>query len=53
MDMSKAFDTLHHSLTLAKIKAYGFSDGSLDLTLEKSKSTERTLRIVYNTQSVT
>ena len=32
MDMSKAFDSLHHSLTLAKLNAYGFSDSSLDLT---------------------
>ena len=31
MDMSKAFDSLHHSLTLAKLNAYGFRDSSLDL----------------------
>ena len=31
MDMSKAFDSLHHSLILAKLNAYGFSDSSLDL----------------------
>ena len=30
MNMSKAFDSLHHSLTLAKFNAYGFSDSSLD-----------------------
>ena len=37
MDTSKAFDTLHHSLTLARLQAYGFSDSSLDLTPENSK----------------
>ena len=31
VDMSKAFDSLHHSLTLANLNAYGFSDSSLDL----------------------
>ena len=32
MDMSKPFDSLHHSLTLAKLNTGGFSDtGSLDL----------------------
>ena len=31
MDMSKAFGSLHHSLTLAKLNAYGFNNSSLDL----------------------
>ena len=31
MDMSQAFDFHHHSLTLAKLNAYGFRDSSLDL----------------------
>ena len=39
MDMGKARDTLDHFLALAKLKAYGFSNSSLDLTPEKSKST--------------
>ena len=31
MNMSKAFDSLYHSLTLAKLNAYAISDRSLDL----------------------
>ena len=30
-DKNKAFDPLHHSLTLAKLNTYGFTDSSLDL----------------------
>ena len=29
--MNKAFDSRHHSLTVANLNAYGFSDSSLDL----------------------
>ena len=44
MDTSKAFDTLHHSLTLARLQAYGFSDSSQNSKLKKHRNGPSELR---------
>ena len=31
MDLSKTFDTINHDLLVAKLYAYGFNNGSLEL----------------------
>ena len=46
MDLSKAFDTLNHSLLLAKLKAYKFSENAL--TLMKNYLTKRHQRTKVN-----
>ena len=33
MDLSKAFDTINHELSIAKLHAYGFSKDALKLIL--------------------
>ena len=45
MDLSKAFDTIPHSLLLAKLKAYGLSDASCNCKLLDNYLTGRTQRI--------
>ena len=46
LDLSKAFDTLNHSLLLAKLKAYKFSENAL--TLMKNYLTKRHQRTKVN-----
>ena len=45
-DMSKAFDSLRHSLAIKKLDAYGFGSGSLDLI--RSFFDERLNRVKAN-----
>ena len=47
MDLSKAFDTINHDLTLAKLKAYGFDNKSLRIL--QSYLSDRWQRIKINT----
>ena len=47
MDLSKAFDTLHHDLLIAKLHAYGFDNSALKLI--KSYLSNRWQRTKINT----
>ena len=38
--MSKAFDSLSHSLTLKELDAYGFNSSSLELDKEQAKQSK-------------
>ena len=46
--MSKAFDSLHPSLMINKLKAYGFSEESLSLIMMRSYFTNRQNRVKLN-----
>ena len=50
MDLSKDFDTINHSLLLAKLDAYGFSRTSLKLT--QNYLCNRQQRISINGSSI-
>ena len=47
MDLSKAFDTINHKLLIAKLHAYGFSRGALEIIY--SYLTDRWQRTKINT----
>ena len=47
-DMSKPFDSLHPSLVINKLKAYGFSEESLSLIMMRSYFTNRQNRVKLN-----
>ena len=46
MDLSKAFDTINHELLIAKLNAYGFGEGALQIVL--SYFSERRQRTKVN-----
>ena len=45
MDLSKAYDTLHHGLLLAKLHAYGFNSKSLTLLYSYLSCRKQRVRI--------
>ena len=45
MDFLKVFDTINHDILMVKLKAYGFSDISIDLMYSYLKDRERKLLI--------
>ena len=48
MDLSKAFDTIHHDLMIAKLGAYGFSQDALQYTRSYLTNTQQRVRVNSN-----
>ena len=50
-DMSKAFDSMHHNLLMAKLKPYGLTDNSMKLINSYFQDRENRTRIQDTTKS--
>ena len=51
-DLSKAFDTINHNLSLVKLKTYGFSINALDRTCSYLENQKQSVQISNNFSSV-
>ena len=48
VDLSKAFDTIHHDLMIAKVEAYGFSEGTLQYKRNYLTNRQQIVRVNSN-----
>ena len=48
VDLSKAFDTIHHDLMIAKVGAYGFSEGTLQYKRNYLTNRQQIVRVNSN-----
>ena len=52
MDLSKAFDTIHHDLMIAKLGAYGFSQDALQYMRSYLTNKQQIVRFYHNLEEI-